>query len=88
MIRQRAASLGHLHEAQHSLIHPRAAAGGDDNHGQALVRAGLNEPRKFFTDDRTHRAAEEAEVHHAKCDALVADFADAGDDKRGCMILG
>ena len=53
------------------------------------VRA-LDEPRQFFADDRAHRAAEKTEIHHAQRDAVLADFAEAGDDgvlERGGFLV-
>ena len=80
VIRERGAGFGHLHQAEHPFIHPRAAAGGNDDDGQFLFRAAFNQPRQFFADDRTHRAAEKIKIHHAQRDAVLADFAKAGDD--------
>ena len=83
--------LGHLHEAEHAFIHPRAAAGGNDDDGQFLFRCALDEPREFFADDRAHRAAEEIKIHHAEPRAVRADFANARDDRvlerRGFLVF-
>ena len=54
VIREGGGSLRHLHQAEHAFIHPRAAAGGNDDDRQPLFRAAFDEPRQFFADDRTH----------------------------------
>ena len=46
--------LGHLHEAEHALIHARTAACRNDNDGQRLRCAGFDEARQLFADDRSH----------------------------------
>jgi hypothetical protein len=90
VIRERGGSLGHLHQAEHAFIHPRAAAGGNDDDGQFFFRAAFNQPRQFFADDRTHRAAEKIKIHHAERDAVLADLAEAGHDgvlERGVFLV-
>ena len=58
VISQRAAGLGHLHQAEHAFIHPRAAAGGNDDDRQSLVRRRFDQARQLFADHRPHRAAQ------------------------------
>ena len=42
MISQRRTGLGHLHQAEHALVHARPAAGRDDDERQVLLRRPLN----------------------------------------------
>jgi len=91
VIRECSGSFRHLHEAEHSLIHPRAAAGGDDDDRQRFFRPALDEPGQLFADDRTHRAAEKIKIHDAQRSAVVADLAEAGHNgvlERGVFLVG
>ena len=49
--------------------------------GRSFSVAAFDQPRQFFAHDRTHRAAEKIEIHHAQPDAMLADFANAGDHR-------
>ena len=86
MVAECGAGFRHLHQAEHAFVHPRAAAGGDDDDGQTFFCSRFDEAREFFADDGSHRAAEKAEVHHAEGDAMCADHPDTGDD--GVLEVG
>ena len=66
MIRECAAGLCHLHEAEHAFVHARAAAGGNDDDREIFRGAEFDQASEFFADDGAHRTAEETEIHDAK----------------------
>ena len=80
MPRQRAARLGHLHEAEHTLIHAGAARSGNDDDRALLFRAVLDDAGDFFADDRAHRRSDEIEIHHGDARVASVDLAFTGDD--------
>ena len=43
--------------------------------GSSFSVAAFDEARQFFADDRAHRTAEKAEIHHAERGPVFADFA-------------
>jgi hypothetical protein len=71
-------NLGHLHQRKHSFLHASPAGGADNQHWIAPRRGLLNQAGEFFANDRAHRAAHEAEIHHPQGQGLAAAAADAG----------
>src|SRR4029450_11196010 len=61
--RERAACFCHLHQAQHSFVHGRAAGSSNDDDRAALSRAIFNRSGNFLAYDRTHGRSEKTEVH-------------------------
>src|SRR5262245_64366175 len=80
---ERSRGLGHLHQREDALLHPRAARRRDDDHRQVLVDRQLNRARELFSDHRAHAAAEEAELEDGQDRRLPADRRDAADD---CLV--
>src|SRR6266446_3952301 len=64
MLRECAACFRHLHQAQHSFVHARAAGGSNDDHGTALRGTVFNRSRDFLTNHRSHRRSEKTEIHN------------------------
>src|SRR6266496_4201574 len=62
--RQRAACFCHLHQAQHSFVHARAAGSRNDDDRAALGCAIFNRSSNLLANDRTHGRSEKTEVHH------------------------
>src|SRR5258705_243021 len=56
--------LGHLHQREDALLHPRAAGRRDDDDRQVLVDRELDRPRELFADDRAHAAAGTGRLGH------------------------
>src|SRR6267142_5052359 len=77
---ERGGYLGKLHEADGAFHHARAAGTGNGDEGLARVDGQLDAAGDFFTDDRAHRAADEAELHGAKDDGPTVELALGGDD--------
>ena len=46
-----------------------------------VFRARFDQARELLADDRTHRAAEKAEIHDAERNAMPADHSDPSDDR-------
>ena len=65
--------LGHLHQREHALLHAGAARGGDADQRHPLGDRDLGGAREALTDDRSHRSAEEAEVHRGDHARLALD---------------
>ena len=68
-----AARLCHLHEAEHALIHARAARGRDHDDTAAMGRPIFDYARDAFASDRPHGGGEEAEIHHCDCHFVALD---------------
>ena len=64
MALDRARNLCHLHQGQHTLLHPRAARDGKSDHGQAVFQRVLEQRRDAVADHGSHRAEHEFGVHH------------------------
>ena len=79
MVGQRAAGLGHLHEAEHAFVHACPAAGGDDDQRDAPVGRRLDESRELLAHHRAHGASQELEIHHTESHPMGPDAAHAGD---------
>src|SRR6516162_2460875 len=75
------AGFGHLHEAEHALIHPSAARSRNNNHGFSVPCASLDQPSYFLADDRAHRRREKTEVHYGNFDGPVFKLSRAGQDR-------
>ena len=73
--------LGHLHEAQDALLHTSAAGGLEEDDGEALRGAALEEAGDLLADHRAHRAAHEVEDERAVGDGDALDVALAGLDR-------
>src|SRR2546425_1152484 len=78
---ERGRGLGHLHQGEDALLHPRAARRRDDDHGQVLVDRELDRARELLTDHRAHAAAEEAELEDGEDGGQPADRGDAADHR-------
>ena len=76
-----AGDLGHLHQAQHALLHAGSARGAHDHHGAAPGRGLLDQAGEFFPHHRTHRAPHEAEVHHPEGQGHALQAAEPGDHR-------
>ena len=63
--RQGSRGLGHLHEREHALLHPRAARGADDDHRLAQGDAPLDLPGDQLAGHRAHGPTHEGEVERA-----------------------
>ena len=72
--------LGHLHQAEHALLHAGAAGGTHDQHRVAAGSGGFDQAGELLAHHRAHRAAHEAEVHHPQGQGQAASAAEAGDD--------
>src|SRR5437899_2710644 len=79
--RDRADRLGHLHERDRALLHPRAAGGGDDDERLALRERPLGGAGDLLAHDAAHRAAHELEVHHREHDGDARERRVSGDDR-------
>src|SRR6266852_7128698 len=77
---ERGGYFGELHEADGAFHHARAAGTGNGDEGLARLDGELDAARNFFTDDRAHGAADEAELHGAKDHGPAAKLAFGGDD--------
>ncbi len=72
--------LGHLHQGQNPFVHSRAApARTDDDKRKFLTRGSFDQPRKSFTDNRSHAPHDEGRVGHSDCHSSGAYHAGAGD---------
>ena len=69
----RAAGLGHLHQGQDALLHPRPAGDGIADDRQAVRRGIFKEPGDLLADDGPHGAHHKIGVHHEQAAALRAD---------------
>src|SRR5437899_3951977 len=78
---ERGRGLGHLHQGEDALLHPRAARRRDDDYGQVLVDRELDRARELLTDHRAHAAAEEAEFEDSEDGGQPADRRDAADHR-------
>src|SRR5882724_13126795 len=63
MSREGAACFCHLHQAQHSLVHARAARSSNNNNRAALGSAMFNCSRDLLTDNGPHGRSEKTEIH-------------------------
>ena len=88
---ERAARFRHLHEAEHALVHARAARGGDDDDGGAIAPCAYSiDPRDAFADDGAHRGGEKTEIHHCDPDLVTFDervAAENGVDQSGVVLI-
>ena len=68
------AGLCHLHEAEHTFIHPRAAGSADDDNGPFLLRRKLDGASDLFPHDGSHGGCEEVKVHHRQPDRMAINL--------------
>src|SRR5438105_715908 len=59
---ERGGRFGHLHQREKAFLHARPARGGEAQERQPFVARGLHRTHETLADDRSHRAAEEAEL--------------------------
>ena len=76
---ERPEDLGHLHEGQRALLHPRAAGRRHDQQGRAAGQRALRGPGELLADDAPHGAAHEVEVHDRELDGVLVDARGAAD---------
>ena len=80
------AGLGHLHQGQDALLHPRPAGDGIADDRQAVRHGVFKEPGDLLADDSPHGAHHKIRVHHKQAAALRADHCHAADD--GFQLAG
>jgi len=77
MALKRSGDLGHLHQAEHPLLHAGTTRGADDQQRKLLGRGPLDQTRDPLAHHRAHRAPHEAEIHHGQCQTDALNPAEA-----------
>ena len=67
--------LGHLHQREDTLLHARAAAGGENDIGAVVLDRRLGAQNEGFAHTKAHGAAHEGKILHADHGLLLGDFA-------------
>ena len=75
--RDRGGGLGHLHEREDALLHPRAAGGAEQDERQPLRDGALAGAGNALAGAGAERPAHEREVHHPEHRGVAVDAADA-----------
>ena len=70
--------LGHLHQGQDALLHPRAAAGGEEDQRELVLPGVFDQPRHLLPQSGAHAAHEEAAVQGADGHFAAADAPQSG----------
>src|SRR5678815_2880505 len=78
-LRQDRSGLGHLHEREHPFLHASATGSGDDDEGIFPLDGALPETGELLTDDGSHRATHEGEVHDRKADGHSTQLSGEGE---------
>ena len=79
MTLQGSGDFGHLHQAQHPLLHASPPGGTHDQQRKLALGAFLHQTGDFFPHHRTHRTAHEAEIHHRQTHTNPVHAAKTGD---------
>ena len=91
MASERAACFRHLHQAQHSFVHARAAGSRDDDDRAAFGGPVFDRARDSFADDRSHRGGEKSRNPSPRSRPCNRQSFRAADDRinqsRGVLIF-
>ena len=77
---QSAGDLGHLHQAEHALLHSRASGRANHQQGQFVLGRPFDQTRDLFANHRSHGPAHEPEIHNGQGHGHAFHAAEARDN--------